>query len=159
MYALWFQEAILFWKMLNTAESNASLSFNDTSINKCLLINCFSLTAYLCIAVADLNRDRMLLSTLELQLSSVSPFWLLSFSGRRNGILKLWAQLDTLGNCASLSKKLLTLHCLAHYRWQSREKESETGSKERMRRALGGWEVLEILCAAWVSQKTRAYIV
>lgn len=44
------------------------------------------------------NRDRVgLLLALQsnASLSSVSPFWLLSFSGWSHGILKLWAQLDS----------------------------------------------------------------
>lgn len=101
----------------------------------------------------DLNRDRRLLLTLDsdIYLSSVSIFWLLSFSGWRNGILKLWLQLYSPGYSASLSKKLLTLHCLAHYRWQSktREMERETQSKDRQ---LWGSEVQKVRHTAWVSQ-------
>ena len=45
------------------------------------------------------------------------------------------------GNCASLSKRLLTLHCLAHYRWWSREGAGRRAERER-ETELEGWEVL-----------------
>ena len=46
----------------------------------------------------------------------------------------MWAHLDSLGDCASLSKKLLTLHCLAHYRWQNRKRgERDKRGRERER--------------------------
>lgn len=54
--------------------------------------------------------------------SSGSPASLASFSRWSGGVLELWAQLDSTGSCASLSKKLLTLHCLAHYRWWSKKR-------------------------------------
>lgn len=75
----------------------------------------------------DMLADRRPLSTLKLpvSVSTASPFWLLSFSGWRNGTV-YWScgpSFTPRGICASLSKKLLTLCCLAHYRWLSRERE------------------------------------